>query len=115
MSFVASDLVPMGGQSNSCKEMNPQEDIEVKKEQEVTNGCGENMVCCKEGADLLEKEGVHPLWTPSSRYESTFLLLTRNFSVFVEKKVLIFFGYLVNETKGKEKLRSVLFVKKCWV
>ncbi|KAG6770432.1 hypothetical protein POTOM_026114 [Populus tomentosa] len=67
MSFVASDLVPMGGQSNSCKEMKPQEDIEVKKEQEVTNGCGENMVSCKEGADLLEKKGVHPLWTPSSR------------------------------------------------
>ncbi|KAJ6995411.1 protein TIFY 3B [Populus alba x Populus x berolinensis] len=67
MSFVASDLVPMGGQSNSCKEMKPQEDIEVKKEQEVTNGCGENMVSCKEGADLSEKKGVHPLWTPGSR------------------------------------------------
>ncbi|KAJ6924203.1 hypothetical protein NC652_017484 [Populus alba x Populus x berolinensis] len=74
MSFVASDLVPMGGQSNSCKEMKPQEDIEVKKEQEVTNGCGENMVSCKEGADLSEKKGVHPLWTPSSRGYSPYKL-----------------------------------------
>lgn len=77
MTFVASDLVPMGGQSNSCKEMKPQEDIEVKKEQEVTNGCGENLVSSKEGADLLEKKGVHPLWTPSSRYEKFLFLLRK--------------------------------------
>ena len=91
MIFVASDLVPMEVQSDSCKEMKQQEDIEVKKEQEVTNGCGENMVSCKEGADLLEKKEVHPLWTPSSRYEFTFLLLTRKISVFVLKKSVFFF------------------------
>jgi len=101
MTFVASDLVPVGGQSNSCKEMKPQEDIEVKREQEVTNGCGENLVSCKEGADLLEKKEVHPLWTPSSRYESTFLLLTRKIPVFVEKKVLIFFLLACKRNKGK--------------
>ncbi|KAG6772511.1 hypothetical protein POTOM_023923 [Populus tomentosa] len=84
MSFVASDLVPMGGQSNSCKEMKPQEDIEVKKEQEVTNGCGENMVSCKEGADLSEKKGVHPLWTPSSRSICKAMLAGLSFSFSVQ-------------------------------
>ncbi|KAJ6994527.1 hypothetical protein NC653_018018 [Populus alba x Populus x berolinensis] len=84
MSFVASDLVPMGGQSNSCKEMKPQEDIEVKKEQEVTNGCGENMVSCKEGADLSEKKGVHPLWTPGSRSIRKAMLAGLSFSFSVQ-------------------------------
>ncbi|KAJ6856637.1 hypothetical protein NC651_038331 [Populus alba x Populus x berolinensis] len=45
-------------QPDSREEMKPREDMEVKKEQEV-------MGSCKEGAGLLEKNGVHHLWTPS--------------------------------------------------
>jgi hypothetical protein len=43
--------------------MKPREDMEVKKEQEV-------MGSCKEGAGLLEKNGVHHL---SYWYESTLI------------------------------------------
>jgi jasmonate ZIM domain-containing protein len=53
-------------QPDSRKEMKPREDMEVKKEQEV-------MGSCKEGAGLLEKNGVHHLWTPSNWYESTLI------------------------------------------
>uniref|UniRef100_A0A6N2L0C3 Tify domain-containing protein n=1 Tax=Salix viminalis TaxID=40686 RepID=A0A6N2L0C3_SALVM len=96
MIFVASDLVPMEVQSDSCKEMKLQDDIEVKKEQEVTNGCGENMVSCKEGADLLEKKEVHPLWTPSSR-PATMATSGPNAAIPTLDQLTIFYGGSVNE------------------